>query len=187
MGHTPGVSSDWRSLSGAVFRVGDDVGADAIIAPEYLTFDLDAPEERRWLGAYAFASLAETAGEFVPVGAFRSAFAIVVAGRRFGHGSARIHSAVALAEAGVRCVVADSFSAGFLRAATNAGLLLCLTFEQPGAGRGIERGVAAKIDLAKPALVAGPERFPLNPPGAVLEIVEAGGLTALLRRSAPVN
>lgn len=187
MARAPDNLSPWRTISGRVFPVGDDVAAETIIAPEYLTFDLDDAAERRWLGAYAFASLAETAGEFVPVGEFRSPYAIVVAGRRFGHGSARIHSAVALAEAGVRCVVADTFASGFLRAATNAGLLLCLTFERPGAGRLIDRGTRAQIDLATAALIAGLERIPLNPPGAVLEIVEAGGLAAMLLRSAPID
>lgn len=187
MGRAPDNLSPWRTISGRVFPVGDDVGAEAIIAPEYLTFDLDDAAERRWLGAYSFASLAETAGEFVPVGEFRSPYAIVVAGRRFGHGSARIHSAVALAEAGVRCVVADTFASGFLRAATNAGLLLCLTFERPRAGRLLGRGAEAQIDLAAPALVAGSERVALTPPGAVLEIVEAGGLAALLAGRRPID
>lgn len=169
------------SVVGQIYCAGDEVSAADILGPEYLSFDLDDPTERRWLGAYALARLADRAGVFVPVGEFRSAYSIVVAGRRFGRGSARVHSAVALAEAGVRAVVAESISGEFMRAATNAGLLLCLTFGAPGSWTRLRTGDQGVVDLEEPALRVGDERLALHPPGVVREIVESGGLAATLR------
>lgn len=174
-------SSDTRQpIAGQVYCAGDMVSSDDILGPEYLSFDLDDPQERQWLGAYAFAHLAQRAGMFVPVGQFRSPYSIVVAGRRFGRGSARVHSAVALAEAGIRAVVADSIAVEFMRVATNAGLILCLTFVEPGAWKVLCTGDHCVLDLDEPALRAGDRTLALQPPGAVREIVESGGLAAYL-------
>ena len=187
MSTTSPLPSRLPPLIGRVYCVGDDVGADDILAPEYLTFDLDDPQERRWLGAYALAGLSGQSGEFVAVGGFKSPFSIVVAGRRFGHGSARLHSPISLAEAGVGCVVAETFSSGFLRAATNAGLLLGLTFARSGEWKRVETGAKVRIDLEQPALHVGSERLALTPPGARRDIVQAGGLAEYLRHTIPVQ
>ena len=172
-------------IKGQVFCVGDDVSAEDILAPEYLSFDPDDPEERRWLGAYALVHLADRCGPFVPVGAFLAPYSILIAGRQFGHGSARIHSPIALAQAGVRCVVADSFGPGFMRAAINGGLLHCMTFATPGAGRTIETGAAVVVDLDQSVLQVGHAALALTPAGVTRQIVEAGGLAACLKAANP--
>ncbi len=182
---TPFKPESHPCIRGLVYRVGDDLSADDILAPEYLSFDLEDPEERRWLGAYALAHLSDQATAFVPVGEFRSRYSIVVAGRQFGHGSARLHSPIALAEAGVRCVVADSFAPGFMRAAVNAGLLHCITFAQPGGGADVNTGEQAEIDLDQSVLRAGERQLALTPIGVTREIVEAGGLAAYLKAGGP--
>lgn len=172
-------------IQGQVFCLGDDISADDILAPEYLSFDLGDPEERRWLGAYALAHLADRYGPFVPVGQFLSPYRVLVAGRQFGRGSARIHSPIALAEAGVRCVVADSFGPGFMRAAVNDGLLHCMTFAIPGSGRAIETGADVIVDMDQSILRVGRLALALTPAGVTRQIVEAGGLAACLRVGGP--
>jgi 3-isopropylmalate/(R)-2-methylmalate dehydratase small subunit len=164
-----------------VYCLGDDVSADDILAPEYLSFDLDEPEERRWLGAYALAQFADRCGHFVELGAFRSPYSILVAGRRFGHGSARVHSSIALSEAGVRCVVAGSFATEFMRPAVNGGFLQCVTFANPGEVDWIETGSEAIVDLDQSVLMIGDERIVLAPAGVTRDIVQAGGLPAYLK------
>ncbi len=181
----PANPESQSAICGLVYRVGDDFSADEILAPEYLSFDLDDPEERRWLGAYAMAHLTGQPTGFVPVGEFRSPYSIVVAGRQFGCGSARLHSPVALAEAGVRCVVADSFAPGFMRAAVNAGLLHCITFATPGEGADIDSGTQVEVDLDQLILGVGDRRLALAPIGITRKIVEAGGLAAYLKADEP--
>jgi len=178
---TQAISPFGPRIEGKVFCLGDDIGADEILAPQYLSFDPSDPEERRWLGAYALAHVADRYGPFVPVGEFRSPYATILAGRLFGRGSARIHSPAALAEAGVRCVVADSFGPGFMRAAVNGGLLHCMTLAAPGCGRAIETGAEVVVDLDQSMLRVGPSALPLTPAGVARQIVEAGGLAACLK------
>lgn len=168
-------------ISGLAYCVGDDVSADDILAPEYLSFSLYDPEERRWLGAYAMASLADRLGPLVEVGAFKSPYSIIVAGVGFGRGSARIHSPVALAEAGVRCVVAGSFAPGFMRAAVNGGLLHCALFARSGQHARIQTGDRIHVDLGQCTLTTGESTTALAPVGVTREIVEAGGLAAYLK------
>ena len=185
MSPTQATSDLGLLIEGLAFCVGDNLSAEDILAPEYLSFDPDDPEERRWLGAYALAHVAKQYGSLVSVGEFLSPYSIIVGGRQFGCGSARIHSPIALAQAGVRCVVADSFGPGFMRAAINGGLLHCITFATPGAGRAIQTGAAVAVDLAQWALRVGPTVLGLTPSGVARQIVEAGGLMACLKAGSP--
>ncbi len=169
------------SIRGRIYCVGDGIGADDILAPEYLSFDLSDPTERRWLGAYALARLADSFGTFVPVGEFHSTYSILAAGRDFGHGSAREHSAIALQEAGVRCVVADHYCPGFLRSAVNGGWLHCLRFATSAGERRLATGMSVEIDMDALTLRTPEQRIELAPPGVMREIVAAGGLAAFLK------
>ncbi|MCC6909541.1 MAG: hypothetical protein IT430_16505 [Phycisphaerales bacterium] len=177
----PPPTASLTPLRGRIYCVGDGVGADDILAPEYLSFDLSDPAERRWLGAYALARFADSFGTFVPVGEFQSAYSILTAGRDFGRGSAREHSAIALHEAGVRCVVADSYAPGFLRSAVNGGWLHCLRFATGPGERRLETGMSVEIDLTALTLAAPDQRLKIAPTGVMLDVVAAGGLASCLK------
>src|SRR5581483_9079798 len=81
------------------------------------------PEEYEKLGSYALIGLARTAGEppFVPPGAAKTPYRIVVAGRNFGCGSSREHAPVAPGAAGARAVVAESYARIFFRNSVATG------------------------------------------------------------------
>jgi len=96
-----------------VWKFGDDVDTDAIIAGKYLT--INNPEE---LAKHAFEGVRPEFALQVKKGD------IIVAGYNFGCGSSREHAPLALKGAGVKCVIAKSFARIFFRNAINIGLPL---------------------------------------------------------------
>ena len=104
---------------GRAFVLGDNVDTDQIIPAEYLTYNPAIPAEYRMFGKFALAGVPKSQLGLpkgrVPFHAaddeFTSAFQVVVAGKNFGCGSSREHAPIALAAAGIHCVVAE-----FLRA-----------------------------------------------------------------------
>ena len=158
---------------------GDDIDTDRIIPARYLrtvTFD--------GLGERAFEDdRAEfrRAGQVHPFDDERFASAtVLVAGKNFGCGSSREHAPLALAEAGVKAVVAQSYARIFFRNAVNGGYLLPL--ESPRRlCELIKTGEEVEIEMSGPSLrVAGAKEgaIELRPLGDVGAIIEAGGLFA---------
>jgi len=151
---------------GKAFKFGDDVNTDAIIpAPYLVTTD---PKE---LGSHAME------GSDQPDFAKRvKPGDVVVAGENFGCGSSREHAPVALAGAGVACVIAKSFARIFFRNAINIGLPL---LECPEAADAIAAGDEVEADLASGIirdLTAG-RTFRAEPmPDFMRAIFDAGGL-----------
>src|SRR6202042_2654140 len=89
------------------------------------------PEERKFFGMYAMSSVPEgqrglPKGDirFVPENEFKSEFTIVVGGKNFGSGSSREHAPLAMAEAGVKCVIAEFYARIFFRNSVNGGYLI---------------------------------------------------------------
>ncbi len=179
-----------RSIKGKAFVLGDNVDTDQIIPAQYLAYNPAIPEERKFFGSRALSGVpAEQSGlpkgnvPFVPAGGFRSEYAIVVAGRNFGCGSSREHAPLALAEAGVRAVLARSYARIFYRNSINGGYLI--PFESRA--RLVEKiatGDEVRIDLAAPTLtdLSTGESFPLSPLGEAAAILEAGGIFEYARR-----
>ena len=104
-------------ITGKAYVLGDNIDTDQIIPAQYLSFNPAIPEERRFFGMYANSGVPEAqAGlpngniRFVRDGEYSSDFSIVVGGKNFGSGSSREHAPLALAEAGVKCVIADILS-----------------------------------------------------------------------------
>src|SRR5215470_17205950 len=60
---------------------------------------------------------------FVRENEFKSDYTIVVGGKNFGSGSSREHAPLALAEAGVKCVIAEFYARIFFRNSVNGGYL----------------------------------------------------------------
>ena len=69
---------------------------------------------------------------------------IVAKSKNFGCGSSREHAPLCLKEAGVSCVIAETFARIFYRNAINIGLPI---IECPEAANGIEAGDEVEVDF----------------------------------------
>src|SRR5271170_7740886 len=120
-------------ITGNAYVLGDNIDTDQIIPAQYLSYDPSNPDERRYFGAYANSGIPDAqAGlpmgnvKFVRPGEFRSDYTIIIGGKNFGCGSSREHAPLALAEAGVSCVIAQFFARIFYRNSVNGGYLVPL-------------------------------------------------------------
>jgi 3-isopropylmalate/(R)-2-methylmalate dehydratase small subunit len=120
-------------IHGKVFVVGDNIDTDQIIPAEYLSYNPSIPEERKCFGKYAMSGVPITRSglpgghvPFVESGEYASKFGLIVGGRNFGCGSSREHAPLAIAEAGVRVVVAESYARIFYRNSINGAYLVPL-------------------------------------------------------------
>ena len=118
-------------ISGKAYVLGDNIDTDQIIPAEYLSFNPSLPEERKFFGMYAMSSVPD--GQrglpdghipFVRPNEFSSDFTVVIGGKNFGCGSSREHAPLALAEAGVKCVIAEFYARIFFRNSVNGGYLI---------------------------------------------------------------
>lgn len=153
------------SITGKVWKYGDNVDTDAIIAARYLN-TTDEGE----LASHCMEDLDATFAAKVQPGD------MIVAGANFGCGSSREHAPVAIKAAGVQCVVAESFARIFYRNAINIGLPI---LECPEAARAAEHGHRLEIDLAAGAIrnLTMDQQYQATPyPAFMLGIIEAGGL-----------
>jgi 3-isopropylmalate/(R)-2-methylmalate dehydratase small subunit len=106
----------------------------------------------------------------------------LVAGKNFGCGSSREGAPRSLKAAGVQVIVAEEFARIFYRNALN----ICLpVIECPGAALAIELGDELEIDLVSGAIRnltrdSALQGIPI--PGFLLEMMQAGGLIAFLKR-----
>jgi len=154
------------------FKFGNDLDTDAIIPAAYLvTTD---PAE---LGAHAME------GSDQPDFAAQVAQGdVIVGGDNFGCGSSREHAPVALAGAGVSCVIARNFARIFFRNAVNIGLPV---LECPAAADAIQAGHEVAVDLATGAIrdTTTGQSFLAEPmPEFMRAIFDAGGLVPFAQR-----
>jgi 3-isopropylmalate/(R)-2-methylmalate dehydratase small subunit len=96
---------------GKVWKFGDNVDTDAIIAARYLV-----SSDPAFLAAHC---MEDADPEFMKK---INAGDIIVAGENFGCGSSREHAPIAIKTAGISCVIAKSFARIFYRNAFNIGL-----------------------------------------------------------------
>ena len=158
-----------RVWQGRAWVFGDDVSTDLLSPGAYAVAPL-AVRQRHVLESVnpAFAGSAR-AGD------------VVVAGRNFGCGSSRETAPENLRALGVGCVVAESFARIFLRNAVALGLpvLPCsgaATVARDGDLLEVDLGAATVKNMASGVTLTG---SPLPP--EMLEILEAGGILAVLR------
>ena len=173
-----------KLIRGKAFVVGDDIDTDQIIPAKYLSYNPAIPEERRHFGRYAMSGVpAEGSGlpagnvPFVVGEAFSSEFVVVVAGRNFGCGSSREHAPLALAEAGVRAVVAESYARIFYRNSVNGGYVI--PFEAPQRLiDAVATGDELELDVERASLTdrRTGQSWTLSPLGDVGPIIAAGGI-----------
>ena len=177
-------------IKGKAFILGDDIDTDQIIPAKYLSYDPTQPDERKFFGKYALCGVPEgesglPSGDvrFVTEG-FASEYVIVIGGRNFGCGSSREHAPLALAEAGVQLVVAESFARIFFRNCINGGY--GVPYQTPtrlidAFATGDEVEVDAENDVIRN--ITSGESFELTPLGDVKEIIDAGDVFEYARRS----
>lgn len=159
------------SLSGKVWKYGDNVDTDAIIPARYLNVS-DAKE----LASHCMEDIDRTFATAVRPGD------IIVAGANFGCGSSREHAPLAIQGAGVACVVAESFARIFYRNAINIGLPI---LECAEAARATSAGQRLEVELATGTIrnLDTGHVFQATPyPPFMLELMEAGGFVAYTRR-----
>jgi 3-isopropylmalate/(R)-2-methylmalate dehydratase small subunit len=157
---------------GRVHRLPDDVDTDQILPGEFLT---TVPNEE--LGEYALRGYDPEFAARIEDGD------VLVAGTNFGLGSSRESAPVALRNAGVGAIVAESFARIFYRNAINVGLPIAVV---PGISDHVSDGDTLRVDVARGEvenLTTG-ESFDTDPlPPDLLEILEAGGLVAYRQRA----
>jgi len=156
--------------SGRAHVLPDDVDTDQIIPGEYLN-TVDESE----LGEYVLEGYDETFAGRVETGD------VIVAGENFGLGSSREAAPVAIRNAGVSAVVAESFARIFYRNAINVGLPIV---EVAGITDAVTDGDTVRVDVATGVVenVTTGDRFETTPlPDDLLDILEAGGLVAYRR------
>jgi 3-isopropylmalate/(R)-2-methylmalate dehydratase small subunit len=171
-------------ITGRAYVLGDNIDTDQIIPAQYLSYNPADPDERRYFGMHANSGVPEgQAGlptgqvRFVPEGQFRSEYSIIVGGKNFGCGSSREHAPLALAEAGVRCVIAEFYARIFFRNAVNGGYVVPLETPQRLVER-VRTGDELEVHLNEQYALnqTRGERYELSPLGDVLPIIEAGGI-----------
>lgn len=158
-------------LTGKVWKYGDNVDTDVIIPARYLSSSL--PEE---LAPHCMEDIDATFAGSVQKGD------IMVAGNNFGCGSSREHAPLAIAGAGVSCVVAASFARIFFRNAINVGLPI---LECPEAASAIQKGDVIEVDLEKGTITNKTRNasYTARPfPPFLRELIELGGLVPYVKK-----
>jgi 3-isopropylmalate/(R)-2-methylmalate dehydratase small subunit len=169
-------------ITGKAYVLGDNIDTDQIIPAKYLSFNPSIPEERKFFGMYALSSVPENGAglpggkmPFVRPNEFRSDYQIVVGGKNFGSGSSREHAPLALAEAGVKCVIAEFYARIFYRNSVNGGYLIPIESVQRLVEK-VRTGDLLEVQLDQQLVinVTTGEQFAIRPLGDVLPIIEAG-------------
>ena len=156
-------------MRGRCWKFGDNISTDHIIAGRFLS--TSEP------GALAAHCMEDARPEFHKE---VSPGDIVVAGNNFGCGSAREQAASCLLGAGIKAVVARSFSRVFFRNCINTGLLVV---ECPAAADVATDGGDLWIDYKGGMVQAEGQSFGFTPyPESLRQILESGGLIPYITR-----
>ena len=155
-------------ISGKVWRFGDHVDTDQILPAERLL-----AENLDHLNDFIFEKVRPGISTKISKGD------IIVAGKNFGCGSSREHAPRSLIQAGIQCVIAESFARIFFRNSINIGLLLieCKT--------DIEEGNTITVDQEKGTikdLGNGKEYTFQKYPEFIASLIAGGGLMAKIKR-----
>ena len=178
-------------ITGKAYVLGDNIDTDQIIPAQYLSFNPAIPEERKFFGMYANSGVPEAqAGlpkgnvRFVRDNEFSSDYRIIVGGKNFGCGSSREHAPLALAEAGIKCVIAEFYARIFFRNSVNGGYVVPLESKQRLIDK-IQTGDLLEVHLNGGYVLnqTRNERYDLHPLGDVLPIIEAGGIFTYAKQS----
>ena len=151
-------------LKGKVWKFGDNIDTDVIIAAKYLN-----TTDEKELALHCMEGIEKDFAGRVSDGD------IIVAGANFGCGSSREHAPVAIKACGISCVLAESFARIFFRNAINIGLPI---LEIKGQVREIKAGDKIEVDLKAGEvrnLTTGKKYRSQAYPAFMQELVQAGG------------
>ena len=110
----------FKSLKSRVIRMNiDHVDTDMIIPAQFLT-----KVDKAGYGEHVFRRMRDQDPDFVFNDPIHKDSEILLAGKNFGCGSSREHAVWAIAQAGIRVVIAKSFSDIFYNNSAKNGLLL---------------------------------------------------------------
>jgi 3-isopropylmalate/(R)-2-methylmalate dehydratase small subunit len=171
-------------ITGKAYVLGANIDTDQIIPAEHLVYSLSDPQESKKYGHFALSGVPpEKAGlpggqkPFITGEAHLSEYTIIIGGPNFGCGSSREHAPFALKQAGVQAVIAESYARIFYRNAVDGGFLIPLEGEDDLVQE-IKTGDQLEINFESSRLInlSTGNTYTLKSPGAVLPIIEAGGL-----------
>jgi len=152
--------------AGPAVCLGNDIDTDLIIAGRYLR-----TKDRSVWAEHVFEDLDPTLAGRLPG-------SVIVARRNMGCGSSREQAVIALREAGVVGVVAESFARIFFRNAINVGLPV-IEARVP-----CTDGAQVAFDLEEGWVEVDGKRYPARPLSErMLAILRAGGLVDFWRAS----
>ena len=150
------------NIRGKVWKFGDDIDTDLIIAARYLS--TSDPKE------LASHLMEDADPDFLKK---MKKGDLIVAGENFGCGSSREHAPIALKAAGIGAVVAKSFARIFYRNAFNMGLPI---FELPQSDE-IKEGDEIEIDMKSGEIKNRDLIYKFTPiPPFMQELIASGGL-----------
>ncbi len=155
-----------------VWRLGADIDTDVLAPGAFMKHGLEV------IGWHCLESVRADFASGVKAGD------VIVAGPNFGIGSSREQAAGVLRHLGVAAVIAPSFSGLYFRNAFNLGLLLLTCPRATEVGEGERIDVRFEPGSDTPVLVCkGGAELPCAPiPGFLMDMVQAGGLLALLKQ-----
>ena len=148
-----------------VWKVGDNIDTDIIIAARYLN---DASEEN--MKAHCLEDVISDYAQKITKGD------ILVAGKNFGCGSSREHAPYSIKVAGTSLVIAESFARIFYRNAINIGLPI---IESKEASEKIDDGDELEVDTKLGVItnLSKNETYQVESfPPFIEKIVQAGNL-----------
>jgi len=156
------------TISGSVWKYGDDIDTDVIIPGKYLrTTDMQVFAEHAMEGIDPDFSKKVKPDD------------VIVAGENFGCGSSREQAPLALKHAGISCVVAKSFARIFFRNAINVGLAII------EADVSCQEGEICTVDLELGKVQCADRVYEgTKLPDFLQEILSDGGLVAHRKKQA---
>lgn len=158
-------------MEGRARVFGDDINTDYIITSRRKRESIDPDYLRKFL----FEELDPNFAATVQPGD------VIVAGRNFGCGSAMEVAVTAVVGAGIRAVIAGSFSRTYYRNAVNNGLLP-LMCDTSRIREGDQLAIEQQDGLIVHNVTTGERVSAGALPKVMLEILEAGGLIPYFRR-----
>ncbi|MBR6898644.1 MAG: 3-isopropylmalate dehydratase [Lachnospiraceae bacterium] len=157
-----------KTFTARIWVLGDDIDTDIIMPTEYL-----AMKDVQDMKPYAFSPLRpELAAKIEPGD-------MIVAGKNFGCGSSREQAPEVIKALGISCIVAADYARIFFRNAINNGILL---IENSELRDFVKEGDVAEVTPGEKIVVRGREFKITSLPENLMEILDAGGLVAAMRK-----
>ncbi|MCM8804876.1 MAG: 3-isopropylmalate dehydratase small subunit [Candidatus Omnitrophica bacterium] len=158
-------------IKGKVWKFGDHINTDDIIAARYLNIT-----EHKELALHIFETIRPDFTKNVNKGD------IIVAGENFGCGSSREHAPISIKESGISVVIAKSFARIFFRNSINIGLPLIELKEADE----IKEGEELEIDFEKGVIknLNNGKNYKFHKyPEFLQNIISSGGLIPLVKKT----